>query len=80
MEQPTCSECGMMHPPLKAGEKCPLAVEKTEKGVELDFTNFFSQMKNILTSNIQSKKIENIDKFFSNTIVSLTKFIEEYKE
>ena len=75
-----CPDCGYIHPPLAEGERCPLAKEKTVEGNEVDFTMFFSQLKNILLSNILSKKIKNHKKLFSESIVVLTKYLESYKE
>jgi len=75
-----CKECGTIHPPLAAGERCPMAKEESPTGDVLDFTSFFSQMKNILTSNIQSKNIKDTQKLFGQAVIILTKFLEDYKE
>ena len=80
IEQPNCPQCGFAHPPVPEGKICPMATTQTPSGETLDFTNFFSQMKNILMANIQSKDIKNTDQLFASSIVELTKFLETYKE
>jgi len=79
MSHSICSQCGFSHPPLKVGEKCPMAKEKAPSGQLINFDNFFASLKNILTSQIQQKKI-NPDKFLANVLVHMTKYTEEYKE
>ena len=80
IQQPECPQCGFSHPPLADGKKCPMAQEQTATGDKLDFTNFFTQMKNILTANIQSKNIKDTEKLFASATVMLTKFLETYTE
>ena len=63
-QQPECPQCGFSHPPVPEGKKCPMSQEQTATGDKLDFTDFFIKMKNILTSNIQTKNIK-ISKDFS---------------
>lgn len=75
-----CSQCGYSHPPLPTGEKCPMAKEKSPSGIDIDYTEFFSSLKNILTSQINKKDIKDIKKFFGNIIVEITKISEDYKE
>jgi len=75
-----CQQCGMIHPPLPQGERCPNATTKDEKGTVIDFTPLLSPLKNIVTSQIQLKKITNIKKFFGFVIVEMTKIIENYKD
>jgi hypothetical protein len=77
---PVCPQCGMMHPPLKPGEKCPNSKEKTKDGNIIPFDDLFSKIKTICISQIQNKKIKNINKLFAEVIVILTKEIEKYKE
>ena len=80
MTQPICPQCGFGHPPLAAGEKCPMAKDKTPSGEIIDFTSFFSSLKNILTSQIQKKNIKDSKKFLGNILVDILKIAEEYSE
>ena len=75
-----CSQCGLSHPPLKPGEKCPMAKEKDLSGSEIRFDNFFVTLKNILNSQIQLKKIKDSDKLLAFTLIEITKILEAYKE
>jgi len=77
---PMCPQCKTHHPPIKPGEKCPMAKEFNEQGDEIDVSQFVANMKNILVSQIKSKGIENINKLTGLLTVEVTKFCEEYKE
>lgn len=80
MTYPICQYCGYSHPPLRTGEKCPMAKEKTPSGEVIDYENFFSSLKNILTSQIQQKNIKDTKKFLGNILMKITKLSEEYAE
>ena len=75
-----CPQCNMMHPPLPPGAKCPMSKEKAPSGEVIDYESFFTPLKNILTSQIQSKNIKDTKKFLGNILVDITKLSEEYKE
>ncbi len=76
-----CPQCGMIHPPIAAGEICPNAKTVDEStGVEIDFNKLFTPLKNIIKSQIEIKKIEDHGKMFGTIIVEMTKIIENYKE
>jgi len=75
-----CEQCGMIHPPLAIGEKCPLAKPKDSDGKNIEVGKFLNQLKNITVSQIQVKKIKNIDKLFSLILIHVTKYLESYKE
>jgi hypothetical protein len=76
-----CSQCGMIHPPLAAGKVCPNARTVDENtGVVIDFNALFIPLKNIITSQIQTKEIKDHGKMFGQIIVEMTKMIENYKE
>lgn len=75
-----CEQCGFSHPPLRTGEKCPMAKEKTPSGQEINFNEIFNSLKNILTSQIKNKNIKDLKKFFGKIIIEITKISEEYKE
>jgi len=77
-----CPQCGVMHPPVPAGQKCPNAkVEIKEAGVrDEDINRFLSSLKNITVSQIQSKGIKDGNKLFKSLTIELTKFLEGYNE
>lgn len=78
-----CPQCNMMHPPLM-GKKCPNAIVKamTEESDEIvvDVNKYLVNLQNILMSQIESKKIKDVNKLFQNITLETTKFLEEYKE
>ena len=75
-----CPQCGTFHPPVKQGEKCPVAPVKSKDGEELDLNPFFAQLKNILTSQIEQKGIKDVPKMVKLLIVNITQFLEGYNE
>jgi len=76
-----CPDCGLMHPPLPTGQKCPSApVENKTTGQAVDLADFFNQLRNIVSSQIAQKGIQNVPKLLSHIIVILTQSLETYKE
>jgi len=78
-----CDQCGFTHPPLRPGQKCPAAEsgkEEIPEVGEVDLTDFIVNMKNILVSQIQTKKIKDVKKFISFAVIEITKILEGYKE
>jgi hypothetical protein len=79
-----CPYCGMIHPPLAQGQKCPVAPVsiKNEKGEEkeVDVNKFLASLKNIIVSQSEMKKVKDIEKLFKNIIVEITKYLEGYRE
>lgn len=80
-----CPQCGMSHPPIKPGEKCPLTLNKVEVKDEkeekvIDVNKFLVNLQNILLSQISQKKIKDVEKLYKNIIINTTKFLEAYKE
>lgn len=75
-----CNECGFSHPPLRSGEKCPMAKDKTPTGDVIDYNSFFASLKNILTSQIQQRNIKDSKKFLGHILLQITKFSEEFSE
>ena len=79
-----CPQCGTIHPPIPPGAKCPMASIKvkaddgTEKNV--DVNKFLADLKNIIISQSDIKKIKDVEKLFKNIIVEVTKYLESYKE
>jgi len=74
-----CPECGLIHPPLKPGEKCPNAPAEVG-GRKVDLTKFFADLKNIFVSQIENKGIKDTDKLLRFLTIELTKLLENYTE
>ena len=79
-----CPQCGMAHPPLPAGEKCPNASVANEvKDHKLNDTQinaYVINLRNIIISKLAEKNIENGNNFFQYAIIELTKSLDNYKE
>lgn len=81
-----CPQCNMVHPPLKPGETCPnakviLNTEASNKEArDIDINKYVVALRNILVSQINQKKIKNIEKLFQNITLEVTKFLEGYNE
>jgi hypothetical protein len=75
-----CPQCNTYHPPLQAGQLCPMAKGKTNSGEEIDLTDFFSSLKNILLSQIKIKNIKNMKRILAFTLINVTKLLERYEE
>ena len=80
-----CKQCGTMHPPVAAGQKCPLASVSTEpsKSAGLDdvtVNKHLVEMRNIIITQISSKGIKDGKKFFQYAIIELVKVLEAYNE
>jgi hypothetical protein len=77
-----CEQCGLVHPPLKPGQKCPnVSISKDEKndtGLDDGIINkYLVDMRNIILTNMSKKGIKDGKKYFQNVIVKLTKVLEE---
>jgi hypothetical protein len=77
-----CPQCNTIHPPVKMGEKCPNAVDDLkEKGMdEVSINKFIVDLKNIITSQMDKKDIQDAKKFFQHATIELMKILEEYNE
>jgi hypothetical protein len=75
-----CSQCGLSHPPIPVGTMCPMAKHSTTSGEEIDYGNFLLNLKNIVTSQIDFKKIQKPKKMFAKLIVEFMKIVENYEE
>jgi len=78
-----CSQCGTMHPPLRPGEKCPNAASKIKDektNSVIDVNKYLTTFQSILISQIESKKIKDVQKLYQNITLEMTKFLEGYKE
>ena len=75
-----CNQCGLLHPPILEGSKCPMAKHIDDSGQEIDYGNFLANLKNIVVSQIDIKKIKNPAKMFAKLIVEFMKMVEGYEE
>lgn len=75
-----CPQCGIMHPPVKPGEVCPMAPIKTKDNKVVDPTNFLTKMKLIISNQLEQKGVKDPEKFFQHLTIELMKAMEEYKE
>lgn len=78
----SCPQCGVMHPPLRAGENCPVKkVEVVEAGLkEEDVTKLIINLRNIAISQIGAKGIKDGNKLFKYLTVEFMKTLEAYSE
>ena len=84
-ELPKCPECGMLHPPVKAGEKCsmaPVSIGGVANVIDVDMeiNKCLVNLKNIAVSQIQSKGIKNINKLLQFMTLEMMKILEGYNE
>jgi len=75
-----CHECGTMHPPVLAGQKCPNAKLNLPTISDEEIGNFLVSMRNILISQIEKNQVKNAKKLFQQSTVALAQFLEGYKE
>lgn len=77
--EPICPQCGLLHPPVEPGKKCPNApIQVGEKKVGT--TKFLVDLKNICASQIEKKNIKDVEKMFKKLTIEITKFLEGYEE
>ena len=75
----SCSQCGIMHPPLRPGEMCPNAKFKTSTGKVIDFEKFLVDLKMILVSQFEIRKVTNSEDIFKQIKLEVMKIMENYK-
>ena len=79
-----CPDCKTYHPPMPAGQKCPMAPVKVggegQPQQSVDVNKFLADMRNIVVANIEKNKIKDVKKMFVATIIEMSKFLEKYKE
>jgi len=80
MPNSICNQCGLSHPPLPEGARCPMAKHLTTNGEDIDYGNFLTNLQNIVASQIDIKKIQKPKKMFAKLTVEFMKFVENYKE
>jgi len=79
-----CPQCGLVHPPVAQGQRCPMAPVKVKgsDGQEkvVDVNKFLANLKNIILSQAEQRKVQDVEKLFKNIIVEVTKYLEGYSE
>lgn len=75
-----CHECGLFHPPIPEGQKCPMAKQTTKDGSEIEYNGILSNIRNILASHIDSNNITKVKKMFSKLTIEFMKIVENYEE
>lgn len=77
-----CSQCNTLHPPLRPGEPCPNKTSDVSAyGLDETTVNkFIVDIRNMIISQMDLKKIKDGKKFFQFTIIELMKILEEYNE
>ena len=78
--QGECRQCGLIHPPLGPGLKCPNAPLVAKSNPEYNVNELVIKVKDILASQLEQKDIKDLKKFASEMVMTLMKFCEEYKE
>jgi hypothetical protein len=74
-----CPQCGIIHPPLRSGEKCPLAKVKNKDGKVIDFEKFLADLKIMLISQFETRQIVNHEDVFKKIKMEVMKILEGYK-
>ena len=78
-----CPQCGKFHPPLEAGQQCPMApvtvTTSTGETKVIDVNKFLDKMKVIFLSQLEQKSVLDPDDFEKYLIIETTKAIENYK-
>ena len=79
---PTCSVCGMLHPPNSDGSPCGNAPVTGGNVADLDMeiNKYLMSLKNIAVSQIQSKGIKNINKLLQYMTIDINKLVDGYNE
>lgn len=75
-----CKQCGLSHPPLPEGARCPMAKHSTTNGDVIDYGNFLTNIQNIVASQIDIKKIKKPKTMFAKLTVEFMKMVEGYEE
>jgi len=80
--QSACPECGLIHPPLPQGQKCPNApLDKNDMGIDdADVNKHLVDMRNIIMSKMRERGVKDGKKFFQYAVIELTKALENYNE
>jgi hypothetical protein len=75
-----CSQCGLLHPTLKPGERCPGAKVNLQGITNDEVSQFLANLKNILLNNIEKKNIRNPKKLFQDVILKVNDVVTNFKD
>lgn len=75
-----CPECGVMHPPVPPGQRCPNAKVDLPTISDAEIGQFIGSWKNIIVSQLEKRNFKEPKKVFQQATLMLTKFLEEYEE
>lgn len=75
-----CPQCGLLHPPVKPGEKCAMAPITTKDNKVIDPTEFLTKMKFLISNQLEQKGVKDTKKFFQYLTIKLMKLMENYTE
>lgn len=75
-----CPQCNLIHPPLRQGEMCPNAPVVTKEGKKIDFEKFLVDMKFMLISQFELKKIDTPEEVFKAIKIETMKILERFKK
>ena len=72
-----CNQCGHLHPPLPAGQVCPMAKPKESAA---DTSSFIVQANSLIATALRDKNIKDPRKFFGAVIMNIKSFVDNYEE
>lgn len=75
-----CPDCGVMHPPLPPGERCPNAKVDLPTMSDAEIGQFIGSWKNIIVSQLEKRNFKEPKKVFQQATLMIAKFLEEYEE
>lgn len=76
---PVCPQCNLLHPPVRPGERCQLTPVKTKDGKTIDFEPFLADLKIMMVSQFEIRKIVNPEEVFKKIKMETMKILEGYK-
>lgn len=74
-----CPQCGLIHPPLPQGERCPNAKPKVDGLKEDDVRIFVGNLQNMILYNLETKKSSDPKKVFQDITLMVAKYLEAMK-
>jgi len=72
-----CSQCGLMHPPIPPGTRCPNAKPKVEGLKDDDVRIFAGNMQNMILYHLETKKIDDPKKIFQDITLMIAQYLEK---
>jgi len=77
----TCPHCGFVHPPLKAGQKCPVTINQEQVKIdEATVNKHLVDLRNIVMTHISKNDVKDPKKLFQDLVLHVTKFLQSYKQ